>query len=161
MTHVLEHSNSSGAAQICDFAPTGYDQRQYCSPGFDLPIGGLNRTPNGAYPEYHTSADNLQCVNAAALGDSWRIVMQGVDILQQDRRFLNQSPKGEPQLGPRGLYEAAESYGLLWILNFSDGRHSLLDIADRARMPFWRLQEGARRLLGSGLLQDLRGLGDP
>ena len=154
MTHVLEHSSS--AAQIRDFAPTGYDQRQYCSPGFDLPIGGLNRTPNGEYPEYHTSADNLQCVSAAALGDSWRIVMQGVDILQHDRRFLNQSPKGEPQLGPRGLYEAAESYGLRWILNFSDGRHSLLDIADRARIPFWRLQEGARRLLASGLLQDAR-----
>lgn len=112
------------------------------------------------YPEYHTSADNLPCVNATALGDSWRIVMQGVDILQQNRRFLNQSPKGEPQLGPRGLYEAAESYRLFWILNFSDGRHSLLDFADRTRMPFWRLREGARRLLGSGLLQDLRGLSD-
>ena len=101
---------------------------------------------NGVYPEYHTSADNLPCVNATALGDSWRIVMQGVDILQQNRRFLNQSPKGEPQLGPRGLYEAAESYRLFC----SDGRHSLLDFADRTRMPSGDCGKGRVDCSGAG-----------
>ncbi len=87
-----------------EFAPIGYDQRQYCSPGFDLPIGCLMRTPNGEYPEYHTSADNLQFVTAAALGESWRLMRLALDILRiEDQIFLNLCPKGEPRLGPRGL----------------------------------------------------------
>jgi aminopeptidase-like protein len=153
MVHVLAHSASN--AQVREFAPVGYDQRQYCSPGFNLPIGGFNRTPNGEYVQYHTSADNLELVTAEALGDSSNLIMQAVEVLQENRLFLNLSPKGEPRLGPRGLFDEAELFGLFWILNFSDGHHSLLDIAERARLPFWRLREGARRLRASGLLQEL------
>lgn len=153
MEHVFEHC--SPAARIRDFAPMGYDQRQYCSPGFDLPVGGLMRTPNAEYEQYHTSADDLSFIEAQALGDSWRLVWLAIAILQEDRRYLNLSPKGEPRLGPRGLFADAERLGLLWILNFSDGRHTLLDIAERSRVPFWRLAEGARRLEESGLLREV------
>jgi aminopeptidase-like protein len=135
-----------------EFVPVGYDQRQYCSPGFNLPMGCFMRTPHGEYPEYHTSADNLQFTTAAALGESWRVMRLALDILDEDRVFLNLSPKGEPRLGARGLFADAERLGLFWILNFSDGHHSLLDIAERARMPFWNLREGAQRLEECGLL---------
>lgn len=151
--HVFMHS--SPKASIRDFAPTGYDQRQYCSPGFDLPMGGFMRTPNGEYAQYHTSADNLDVVRPEGLGDSWRLIRLAIDILQEDRRYLNLSPKGEPRLGARGLYADAERLGLLWILNFSDGRHTLLDIAERSRVPFWTLHEGAHRLRESGLLREV------
>ncbi|MPY90337.1 MAG: DUF4910 domain-containing protein [Luteitalea sp.] len=150
--HAFEHLSRSGT--IRDFAPAGYDQRQYCSPGFDLPMGVLMRTPSAEYPEYHTSADNLELVTAEALGDSWRLIRVAIDILEQDRCFVNQFPKGEPRLGPRGLFADAARLGLLWLLNFSDGRHSLLDIAERAAMPLWVLQEGARRLKACGLLKE-------
>ena len=113
------------------------------------------RTPNAEYPQYHTSADNLQVVRPEGLGDSWRLIRLAIDILQEDRRYLNLSPKGEPRLGPRGLFADAERLGLLWILNLSDGRHTLLDIAERSRVPFWTLREGAHRLKESGLLREV------
>jgi aminopeptidase-like protein len=149
--HVFRHY--SPAAKIRDFAPTGYDQRQYCSPGFDLPMGGFMRTPNGQYAQYHTSADNLEFVTPGALGDSWRLIRMTLDIVQENRRFENLSPKGEPRLGPRGLFNDAERLGLLWLLSLSDGRHTLLDIAERSGVPFWHLLEGARQLEQSGLLR--------
>ncbi|HEY2487146.1 MAG TPA: DUF4910 domain-containing protein [Candidatus Binataceae bacterium] len=151
--HVFMHS--SPKASIRDFAPTGYDQRQYCSPGFDLPMGGFMRTPNAEYAQYHTSADDLELVRPEGLGDSWRLIRLAIHILQEDRRYLNLSPKGEPRLGPRGLFADAERLGLLWILNLSDGLHTLLDIAERSHMPFWTLHEGARRLEESGLLREV------
>jgi len=154
VAHVFKHATSTPAA-IRDFAPVGYDQRQYCSPGFDLPMGCLMRTPNGEYPEYHTSADNLQFVTAAALGDSWRLMRLVLEILEENRTFLNLSPKGEPRLGPRGLFAEAQPLGIFWILSFSDGHHNLLDIAERAQMPFWRLREGARRLEECGLITEV------
>lgn len=151
VAHVFAHACSTGGT-LRDFVPRGYDQRQYCSPGFDLPMGCFMRTPHGEYPEYHTSADNLQFVTPTALGESWRLMRLALDILDEDRVFLNLSPKGEPRLGSRGLFNEADRLGLFWILNFSDGRRSLLDIAERAAMPFWQLREGARRLEECGLL---------
>jgi aminopeptidase-like protein len=151
IAHVFTYATSDGGA-MREFAPFGYDQRQYCSPGFDLPMGCFMRTPHGEFPEYHTSADNLQFVTAAALGESWRLMRLALGILDEDRVFLNLSPKGEPRLGSRGLFADAQRLGLFWILNFSDGDHSLLDIAERAHMPFWNLREGALRLQECGLL---------
>ncbi len=87
-----------------DFVPFGYDERQYCSPGFDLPVGSLTRTPWGRYPEYHTSADNLAFVQPEALAGSLRTYLAVMDVLEGNRRYLNQNPKCEPQLGRRGLY---------------------------------------------------------
>jgi aminopeptidase-like protein len=150
IAHVFTYATSDGATR--EFAPFGYDQRQYCSPGFDLPMGCFMRTPHGEYRQYHTSADNLQFVTAAALGESWRVMRLALHVLDEDRVFLNLSPKGEPRLGSRGLSADAGRLGLFWILNFSDGHHSLLDIAERAHMPFWSLREGAQRLEECGLL---------
>ena len=80
-----------------------------------------------------------------------------IDILEEDRKYVNLSPKGEPRLAPRGLFHDAERLGLFGSLNFSDGQHSLLDIAERARMSFWRF-EGARRLEEAGLLREVKGV---
>lgn len=124
-------------SHIIDFIPYGYDERQFCSPGFNLPVGNLTRIPFGEYPEYHTSADNLDLISAKALDDSLEIFLQIIDHIEADRMFINLFPKGEPQLGKRGLYDSigghndskALQLAFLWILNYSDGEHSLTDIA--------------------------------
>lgn len=143
-----------------DFIPLGYDERQYCSPGFNLPVGCLMRTPHGEYPEYHTSADNLQFVTPAALAGSLCCVLQLVEALEADGRFVNRSPKGEPQLGRRGLYRQMggekndlSEEALLWVLNLSDGEHSLLDIAERSGLTLPMLRAAADVLVEQGLCQ--------
>jgi aminopeptidase-like protein len=156
-SHVLKHA---GEHTVLDFVPYGYDERQYCSPGFDLPVGCLTRTPNGRFPEYHTSADNLGFVTEEALEDSLAKALAIIEIIEQDAIYLNINPKGEPQLGRRGLYRntggttpAGFEMALLWVLNFSDGRHSLLDIAERAALPFTTIRGAADALRGVGLLR--------
>lgn len=151
-----------GDHRILDFSPYGYDERQFCSPGFDLPVGCLSRTPYGQFPEYHTSADNLDLVRAEALEDSLALFRAIFDILERNRTCLNLSPKGEPQLGRRGLYAAIGGrsdtkdfqMALLWVLNQSDGGASLLDIAERAALPFALIAEAAETLTAHGLLAD-------
>lgn len=141
---------------IEDFWPWGYDERQYCSPGFDLPVGCLMRTPHGRYPEYHTSGDDLELVEPKALADTWRVLLDIVDVLEGDMRYVNLSPKGEPQLGRRGLYGSIggreQELALLWVLSASDGSASLLDIARRAGMAFGTVRAAADALLEHDLL---------
>jgi len=153
--HVLK--NSGRDHEIVDFVPYGYDERQYCSPGFDLPVGCLYRTPNGRFPEYHTSADNLDFVRPECLAESYSTCLAVFDVLESNRVYLNQNPKGEPHLGSRGLYRGyphtdADDLALLWILNLSDGRQSLLDIAERSGNTFATIKRAADRLLATGLL---------
>jgi len=150
----------SGEHSILDFTPYGYDERQYCSPGFDLPVGCLTRTPNGRYPEYHTSDDDLELVTAESLEDSLNKVLSIVEILEHDRTYINLNPKCEPQLGRRGLYRntggtspAEFEMSLLWVLNMSDGVHSLLDISERAALPFASVHRAAEALLDVSLLK--------
>jgi aminopeptidase-like protein len=154
---VLGESSPPGG--ILDFSPYGYDERQYCSPGFDLPFGRLSRTPAGEYPEYHTSADNLEFVSAEALAQSFEKVREILGILERDGTFINLNPKCEPQLGRRGLYEAAgfEEMALLWVLNMSDGGHSLLDIAERSGSGFEAIRRAADKLAAAGLLAPAKG----
>jgi len=146
------------------FVPYGYDERQYCSPGFNLPIGCLMRTPPGEYPEYHTSADDLDLLDAAALADSALKLLQFVRVVDQNRTLTNQSPFCEPQLGKRGLYGSlggtskSAELAMLWVLNQSDGRNSLLDIAWRSWTPWADLVTAAARLEAVGLLRE--GVGD-
>lgn len=151
-THVLRHAAPAG--RILDFGPYGYDERQYCSPGFDLPVGRISRTPFGEYPEYHTSADNLDLVSAESLGDSFARVLAILDVLENDGVFVNLNPKCEPQLGRRGLYSAPgpEELALLWVLNLSDGGHSLLDIAEKSGLDFESIKKAAVRLVEAALL---------
>ncbi len=146
-----------------DFVPFGYDERQYCSPGFNLPVGSLTRTPWGRYPQYHTSADDLEFVRPEALGGSLALYLEVARALERNRTFLNLNPRGEPQLGRRGLYgslggreEGRErELALLWVLNLSDGEHDLLAIAERSGLAFARVSEAADRLLDAGLLREL------
>ncbi len=161
MTHVLRYSDEHHA--IVDFSPYGYDERQYCSPGFDLPVGCFMRTPHGQYPEYHSSADNLDFVKADSLARSYARCLEALELLEGNQSYMNQNPKCEPQLGRRGLYRAVAGQNekqtqelvLLWVLNLSDGQHSLLDIATRAEMPFREVRQAADSLLRCGLLVEV------
>jgi aminopeptidase-like protein len=149
--------------EVQDFSPYGYDERQFCSPGFDLPVGRLSRTPHGRFPEYHTSADDLTFVMPTQLAASFEICVAIFDVLEHDRRYRNQNPKCEPQLGKRGLYHAlggpahapTAEMAMLWVLNFSDGQHSLLDIAERAGLRFDAVRAAAELLRDHGLLKEV------
>jgi len=151
--HVLAHSGQPHT--IKPFEPEGYDQRQYCSPGFDLPVGSLMRTPFGAYPEYHTSADDLTFVKPDSLAGSFETLLSAFYVLEHNGKYLNLSPKCEPHLGRRGLYGVANELGLWWLLNLSDGENSLLDIAERSGKSFMKLKRGADALVAAGLLERL------
>ena len=149
--HVLRRS--AGSERVREFVPYGYDERQYCSPGFNLAVGCLTRTPNGEYPEYHTSADNLSLVSGESLVASLEATERILEILEHDARYVNLEPYCEPQLGKRGLYRPTGGTGLpdyemalLWVLNQSDGDHSLLGIAERAGIEFRTILRAARDL---------------
>jgi len=155
--HVLGHSGRE--FQLLEFTPLGYDERQYCSPGINLAMGCLMRTPNGKYPQYHTSADDLSLVNPSSLAESLQQILRIVAVLEENESFVNLNPKCEPQLGRRGLYRqvggtknAGGEEAMLWVLNFSDGDHSLLDIATRSGLPFTELSVAAVQLEKAGLL---------
>lgn len=159
--HVLKHSGQDFG--ILEFSPYGYDERQYSSPGFNLPMGSLSRTPHGRFPEYHTSADNLEFVKADSLADSYSKYMMVIDVVEHNKTYLNTNPKCEPQLGKRGLYsmfggkrdENLYELALLWVLNFSDGNFSLLDIAERSGLPFSYIKEAALKLVNCELLSEV------
>ncbi len=160
---VLSVLRSSGEPfGVEEFVPFGYDERQYCSPGFDLAVGSLTRTPYGRYPEYHTSADNLDFVKPEALEGSLRTYLAVMDVLEGNRRYRNLNPKCEPQLGRRGLYRTiggdesgrARELALLWVLNLSDGENDLLDVAERSGMSFAAIRQAADALLEVGLLEE-------
>jgi aminopeptidase-like protein len=156
--HVLRRAG--GRHQIRDFDPYGYDERQYCSPGFDLPVGRLTRTPHGEFPEYHTSADDLEFVRSEQLADSLERIVEIVEVLERNAAYVNTRPRGEPQLGRRGLFgslggatEGRErEHALLWVLNLSDGAHTLLDISERSGLPFASIRSAADALIEHGLL---------
>ncbi|HVW69541.1 MAG TPA: DUF4910 domain-containing protein [Steroidobacteraceae bacterium] len=146
-------------AQVIPFAPYGYDERQLCSPGFDLPVGRLTRSVNGGYPQYHSSADDLSLIAPDFLQRSYEACQRIVSVVEGNGQFVNLSPKGEPLLGKRGLYgsvggrsPAQREHALLWVLNQSDGSRSLLDIARRSGIGFDAIREAATALEAAGLL---------
>lgn len=152
--------NSGADYSIREFDPYGYDERQFCSPGINLPVGRLTRAPNGEYPEYHTSADNVDLVTPEALAESLKLCKDIGCILECADTYKNNQPNCEPQLGRRGLYRATggenprkREYAMLWILNMSDGEHSLIDIADRSGLSIDVLIAVASELSEAGLLQ--------
>lgn len=152
--------DQSEPAESLEFSPYGYDERQYCSPGFNLPVGCLMRSVWGTFPEYHTSADNLEFLRSDKLEGSLRLCLQIFDILENNRRYRNLNPYCEPQLGKRDLYchtgggqsIAEEIHARLWVLNLSDGEHSLLDIAQRSGLAFSLVRDAAELLQARGLL---------
>jgi aminopeptidase-like protein len=157
--NVLRHCGSE--YQVRDFDPYGHDERQYCSPGINLAVGCLSRTPHGEFPEYHTSADNLGFVRPEYLGDSFAQCLSMLRVLENNRTFVNLNPMCEPQLGKRGLYRmiggqkdgGIEELPLLWVLNLSDGEHSLLDISERSGLRFETLVRAADALVAHDLLK--------
>jgi aminopeptidase-like protein len=155
VVHVLEHCGQPH--EVREFSPYGSDERQYCSPGFDLAVGSLTRTPTGECPAYHTSADDPSLVEPDRLVDSLRRHLEVFEVLEGNRTYVNLSPKCEPQLGKRGLYGAvgghAGQVAMFWVLNLSDGRHTLLDIAERAKVPFADVRSAAGALEAAGLLE--------
>jgi len=159
VTHILEQSGDP--FEILDFSPWGYDERQFCSPGINLPVGRLTRSPNGAYPEYHTSADDMTLVKPDYLAMSLRTYLNVLCCLETDLTYLNLQPKGEPQLGKRGLYRkmggfqdiAETQLAMLWMLNLSDGTKSILDVAERTGINYLKLYTAANILCEHELLQ--------
>jgi aminopeptidase-like protein len=146
-------------ARLIDFSPYGYDERQLCSPGFDLPVGRLTRTPNGEYPEYHSSADNFDIIDRRCLAQSLAACASLLRTADRDGKFLNLSPKCEPRLGKRGLFRDTGGrppgefeHALLWVLNQSDGEHTLLSIAERSRLPFDLISDAADALAAVNLI---------
>lgn len=159
-THILQHSAQE--YEIIDFFPYGYDERQYCSPGFNLAVGCFMRSPHGSFPEYHTSADNLDFVKPADLANSYSHCLTALQILENNKTFINQNPKCEPRLGKRGLYrnvagqaeEQVDEMALLWVLNLCDGEHNLLEIATRAKYKFQVIKKAVDALLKTDLLKE-------
>jgi aminopeptidase-like protein len=154
VTRVLKEEG--GPDRTMEFSPYGYDERQFCSPGFDLPVGRFSRSEWGTYPEYHTSGDDLAFVTADSLTDSLAKLAKSVWMLETNRTFASANPWCEPQLGRRGLYGSSESgeerTAILWTLNLSDGRHSLVDIAERSGLPYEAVWRACRKLETAGLL---------
>jgi aminopeptidase-like protein len=158
VTEVLKNRNVRH--KIVNYTPYGYDERQFCSPGFNLPVGSLTRTPYGQYPQYHTSADNLDFVKPEALAGSLGIYQSVIQMLEDNQKYINTNPKCEPQLGRRKLYNmgggkndgADYQMALLWVLNLSDGYHSLMDISKQSGIPFTTIREVADRLVECRLL---------
>jgi aminopeptidase-like protein len=145
---------------VSDWTPLGGDERQFCSPGFDLPVGTFTRTPHGLFPEYHSSADNLELVSPAALAASLRVVLEIIDVIETNGTYRNLSPFGEPQLGRRGLYQSVPDgtnpeAALLWVLSLADGSRDLLAIAESSGLGFTAIRDAAASLVDQQLLERL------
>ena len=140
--------------EIVDFSPYGNDERQFCSPGFDLPVGAITRSGHDRSERHHTSADDLASIDPAALADTLSVCLAILDVLEDNATLVSRNPKGEPQLGRRGLYrsfggradqEQLES-ALLWVMSLADGEHTTLDVAERAKLPFTVVAEAVSAL---------------
>src|SRR5512146_1879551 len=157
--HVLKVLGSDHRVE--PFSPYGYDERQFCSPGFDLPVGRLTRSPNDGYPQYHTSADDLSLVRGERLAESIQAAARIIAALDADTAFVNLSPKCEPRLGKRNLYRSVggaapgeREHAMLWVLNQSNGSRSLLAIAERSGIAFHTVRAAADDLVRVGLLRE-------
>jgi aminopeptidase-like protein len=148
--------------ELLDFFPWGSDERQYCSPGFDLPVGSLMRTMYTRYPEYHTSLDDKSFISFEALRESVALYLKVILGNEANRRYRTTVAHGEPMLGPRGLYPSLSTRKtspqyvdrMMWIINFSDGRHDLCAIADKIGCSILDLIPIADALVEKGLLED-------
>jgi aminopeptidase-like protein len=126
---------------IEDFFPYGSDERQYCSPGFNLPVGSLMRTRYGKYWQYHTSADNKSFISFEAMEKSVQKYLDIVELIEENKTYLNKSPFCEPKLSSRGIQFSSEAdlNAALWLLNLTDGDHDLIDISNRSNLNYRKL----------------------
>ena len=146
---------------IIDFFPGGSDERQYCSPGFNLPVGSLMRTMYKAYEEYHTSADNKDFISFEAMEKSIEKYLEIINLIEKNTKYINQYPLCEPQLGKRGLYPTLGSQkeksefvnAMRWILNFSDGNHDLISISQKSKIPLRKLYPVVEELINKKIIR--------
>ena len=145
---------------IREFEPYGYDERQFCSPGINLPVGRLTRTPNKEFPEYHTSADNLDFIKSEKLFESYKLLVESLQLIEDNKYFINQNPKCEPQLGKRGIYNSVAGnikeieLAMLWVLNYSDGENDLLEISKKSKIKFEIIKKATDILLEHKLIKE-------
>lgn len=156
---VLERSGE--LCEVRDFHPYGYDERQYNSPGFRIPVGSLSRGLHGEFPEYHTSQDDLSFIRGDRLEGAVRALLEIAGVLDANRQYRSLAPYGEPQLGRRGLYRAMGgetnpadlSIAMLWMLQLADGEHDLLAVAERSGLEFEQVARAAALLEEHELLE--------
>jgi aminopeptidase-like protein len=147
---------------VVDFFPSGSDERQYCSPGFNLPVGSLMRTMYGKYPEYHTSGDNKDFISFEAMEKSVLKYLEIIELLERNEKYVNKIPYCEPQLGKRGLYPTLGSQKvsedfvetMMWILNLADGSNDLISISEKSKIPVRQLIPVIDKLIDNGLLEN-------
>jgi aminopeptidase-like protein len=158
--HVL--SRLPEEPRVLAFFPTGSDERQYCSPGFNLPVASVMRSMYGTYPEYHTSLDDRDLISYEALRGSVDVYERILCVLDANVRYVSQAPFGEPQLSPRGLYDtlgtrdsSAFTVALLWLLNLADGEHDLLEAAELSGIDFAELAAAGRACRDAGLVTEV------
>jgi aminopeptidase-like protein len=149
---------------VLGFDPgNGSDERQYCSPGFDLPVASVMRTMYSLYPEYHTSLDDERYISYDAMAEGVDVYAAIVRALEANRVWVSQAPYGEPQLGKRGLYPGTSTKAPLavkptmWVVNLADGRHDLLAMAERSGQSIDDLADAATKLADAGLLKPAAG----
>ena len=139
----------------------GSDERQYNSPGVDLPVCSILRSKYGTFPEYHTSLDNLDIVSAEGLGGSYEVYKECLTTIEWNEKYTIKC-LGEPQLGKRGLYPTVgtKSSSLIVrnIMNFvayADGNHDLVDISNKINVSVQELYPIVEKLLKADLLSFL------
>lgn len=147
---------------IVDFFPHGSDERQYCSPGFNLPVGSLMRTMYGHYPEYHTSGDNKDFISFEAMEKSVFKYLEVIEVIEKNEKYINTMPYCEPQLGKRGLYPTLGSRkvskdfvkAMMWILNLADGNNDLISMSEKCKISIKQLIPVIDKLIENGLLKN-------
>lgn len=147
---------------LVDFFPSGSDERQYCSPGFNLPVGSLMRTMYGKYPEYHTSGDNKDYISFEAMEKSVLKYLEVIELIERNERYINKMPYCEPQLGKRGLYPTLGSQkgtqdfikAMMWILNLADGSNDLITISEKSKINIKNLIPVIDKLIENGILEN-------
>lgn len=136
------------------------DERQYCPPGIDLPIASILRTKHAKYPEYHTSLDNLNnVVTSDGLKGGYCALKKSIELIEKNKIY-KATYMCEPQLGKRGLYPtlssksnlSEETTAMMDLLSYCDGKHSLLDIAEKLNLPAWKLYNMVDELVANKLI---------
>ena len=152
--HVLKHTDPDFIRYT--WLDRGSDERQYCSPGVDLPLVTLCRSKYGRYPEYHTSLDNLDFVTPDGLLGGYGLVQDCISVVENNRVF-RVTCYGEPQLGKRGLYSnlsTKKSYAsektMMDFIAYADGNNDLLQISNIIRKPVREIVPIAEKLLEAG-----------